>query len=436
MFWGKTEVTIIRELDTTDKWWCNSAVFFSVKNGKDTICEKWGPEGDDYDRHLHMLVNGKPIVQGKLPSCPTCKGMLATGYGIENIDCPELLEARKCMNSGFVSIQDAAEKIRPLLGLLGDGYYVLADTVLFPSDGDGHFFYKVPNELKYYTATCHGYYDSAVLSCTDPAPLFLYPTQSFSLIQNDRVEHYAKIMKSEKNPPRALSYHLQGFMNVLLDGHHKACAAASLGQMLPCLTIIPCNGYMFTEGAKGVDLRSKNPRIKTLHFAGLEVEAKEEIHFLDMPQAKLETQELPLQKYDLTGTGVSYGNDSYPTVGDLASFLYTAEKIDGLLPDFDQDVLDKLVLDDSDTADYYLDSIMAVLPFLYSEKAYALARSIVKRGDGYGHRNRIRASLMYLLKFRDDETEALFADYCINHEEKDELSEIANSYWKERPSET
>ena len=106
MFWEKTEVKIIRELDTTDKWWCNSAVVFSVKNGKNTICEKWGPEDEDYDRHMHVVLNERPIVQGKLPSCPTCKGMLTTGYGTENIDCPELEAARTCMNSGFVNIMD------------------------------------------------------------------------------------------------------------------------------------------------------------------------------------------------------------------------------------------------------------------------------------------------------------------------------------------
>ncbi|MBR2750830.1 MAG: hypothetical protein IKD90_06845 [Clostridiales bacterium] len=434
MIWGKTEVNFIRELDTTDKWWCNSAVFFSVKNGKNTICEKWGSEDEDYDRHMHVVLNGKPIIQAKLPSCPTCKGMLATGYGLENIDCPELEAARICMNSEFVSIQDSAEKIKPLLGLLGDGYYVLADTLLFPSDGDGHFFYKVPDELRYYTATCCGYYDPSIISCADALPMFLYPTQSSSLIQNDRVEHYAKIMKTEKNPPRALTYHLQGYMNVLLDGHHKACAAASLGQMLPCLTIIPCHGYRFSEGTKGVDLRQKNPRIKTLYFASLEAEPEKEIRFLDMPQRKPETQELPLQRYELTGTGIHYEKDSYPTVKDLATFLHTTEKVDGLLPDFDPVVLDKLIHDDSDKADYYLEAIMKFMPYLCPERAYDLARRIVQRGDGHGRRKRVRAALLYLLKFRNDETEALIADFCIYHEEDNENSAIANSYWKDSQS--
>ena len=70
------------------------------------------------------------------------------------------------MNSEFVSIWDSAEKIKPLLGLLGDGYYALADVICFPSDGDGHFFYEVPNELKYYDAACYGYYCNWDFSCT------------------------------------------------------------------------------------------------------------------------------------------------------------------------------------------------------------------------------------------------------------------------------
>jgi hypothetical protein len=35
---------------------------------------------------------------------------------------------------------DAAESIKTLLGLLNDGYYILADVKLYPSEGQGAFF--------------------------------------------------------------------------------------------------------------------------------------------------------------------------------------------------------------------------------------------------------------------------------------------------------
>ena len=132
MFSDKPSVNILRELDTTGYWWCRSAVMFSVRNGKNTVGTICGFGDENYEYSSQMLINSKPLVQARLPECPTCKGMLAAGYGIENIDCPELKAARECMNSGFISITDSAEKMKPLLGLLSDGYYVLADTICLP----------------------------------------------------------------------------------------------------------------------------------------------------------------------------------------------------------------------------------------------------------------------------------------------------------------
>ncbi|MBR3532543.1 MAG: hypothetical protein IKN80_01460 [Clostridiales bacterium] len=118
MFWNNTLVNLIKEIDTSDAWWCSSAVMFSVRNGRNTIYEIDGPDNDDYEHSSQMIINGKALVQSVLPVCPTCMGMLATGYGTENIDCPELKAARECMNSEFTGILDTADKIKPLLGLL------------------------------------------------------------------------------------------------------------------------------------------------------------------------------------------------------------------------------------------------------------------------------------------------------------------------------
>ena len=37
---------------------------------------------------------------------------------------------------------DAAESIKTLLGLLNDGYYILADVKLYPSEGQGTFLFS------------------------------------------------------------------------------------------------------------------------------------------------------------------------------------------------------------------------------------------------------------------------------------------------------
>jgi len=436
MFWNNTIVKIIKEIDTTDKWWCSSAVMFSVKNGKGTICEKYAPENEDYECFSQMLINGKPLAQSVLPDCPTCKGMLAAGYGIENVECPELKTARECMNSGFVNIMDSVEKIKPLLGLLSDGYYALADTICLPSDGEGNFFYDVPDKLTRFESLCDDYYCNWNLCCTGHFPLFLYPTQSSSLINNERVDHYVKILNSDKNPPRALAYHYCGFMSLLLDGHHKACAAASLGKYVRCLTIIPADGCMFApeEQIRGVDIRKSNPRIRTISFAGLETEAEADMRYLDIYGNRQQRENMPpFEKYDLNGTEVRYGPGKYPTLRDIIILLDAGEEDTGTLPEVDQEVVRAMLNEDTEKADRYLEAAISYLAVTDHHEAYKLASAIVKKGDGRMRHGRVRSALLFLLGCHSDETEQLFVDYQLNHEEQDENWHIANSYWKAVP---
>lgn len=434
MFWNNTAVNLIKEIDTAKAWWCSSAVMFSVKNGRNTIFGIDGPENDDYEHSSLLQLNGKALVQSRLPMCPTCAGMLATGYGIENIDCPELKAARGCMNSEYTGIWDTAEKIKPLLGLLSDGYYALADIRCFPSDGEGHFFYEVPNELKRYEATCAGYYSNYDFSCCEHFPLFLYPTQSSSLIDSERVEYYANILKSEEKAPRALAYHYSGFMNLLLDGHHKACASASLGKTLRCLVIIPANGCSFGSYTprKGFTIKQNNPPVKLISFAGLHAEAPDGMHYNDIfAKGKKAEADLPYCRYGLTDTKIHYGPSLYPTVRDIAALLNAGP---GIFPDMDKESLALLTDDGSDNADRYLEAALNYLASVDHDEAYKLACEIVRKRDVLMKRRRVRAALEFLVNERSEETEQLFIDYYLNHEDPDDNMDIVNSYWNKGES--
>ncbi|MGN0695245.1 MAG: hypothetical protein ACI4J5_00610, partial [Oscillospiraceae bacterium] len=124
----KCSIDIIGEVDVSDMERYSSAVLISVRNGKGALTHRRGPEDDkNYSFNSQLMLNGKPIMQSRYPICGTCKGMLAAGYGTENIDCPELDEIRRRINDDFVDIKTSAGILKPLLGLLEDGFYLLAD---------------------------------------------------------------------------------------------------------------------------------------------------------------------------------------------------------------------------------------------------------------------------------------------------------------------
>lgn len=70
--------------------------------------------------------------------------------------------------------------------------------------------------------------------------MYLYPTQTTDSYDENRVKYYIdKFKELSDSSPRAIVYYLDNFMNFVIDGHHKACASALLGEPLRCLLIIP-----------------------------------------------------------------------------------------------------------------------------------------------------------------------------------------------------
>lgn len=252
------DIKVICEIDTDEYPWCNSAVLLRVTDGKTALTRRCGEEDKDYYHTFsQLLLNGKPLVQATLPICSTCSGLLAAGYGIENISCAEIEQVRQTVNGEFTDIRAEAKQLSPLLGLLSDGYYVLADVPHYPTNGEGRFFYDIPNELTSMQAACAEYYDHEFLTTVESFPAYLYPTQSDELLNDERVRHYVDEFRSGKNP-HGIAYHEAGFVSALLDGHHKAAAAAQLGISLNCLTIIGMTGTSCRFDVK-TGIRSTRP---------------------------------------------------------------------------------------------------------------------------------------------------------------------------------
>ena len=189
-----------------------------------------GKHDDNYTSPYQIKLNDIPIVQAKIPECSTCCSVLATGYGIENTNCKELLDIQEKVNSNYVSLEKSIKNIEPLLTLLETGFYLVADAICYPTDGDKNFFWNVPNKLENenYFEYIYG------------QPVYLYPTQTTDSYDKNRVEYYIdKFIELDDSSPRTIVYNFTDYINFIIDGHHKACASALLGEPLRCILIIP-----------------------------------------------------------------------------------------------------------------------------------------------------------------------------------------------------
>ena len=185
-------------------------------NGKSKLVTDIGRYDSNYRSPYQIKLNDVPLLQAKIPNCPTCCSLLATGYGIEN--------------SNYISLEKSIRDIEPLLTLFETGFYLIADAICYPTDGDKNFFWNIPNKLEKenYFEYIYG------------QPVYLYPTQTTDSYDKNRVEYYIdKFIELDDSSPRTIVYNFTDYINFVIDGHHKACASALLGEPLRCILIIP-----------------------------------------------------------------------------------------------------------------------------------------------------------------------------------------------------
>ena len=188
-----------------------------------------------------IKLNDIPLIQSKVSDIPTWCNLLATGYGIENANCKELLEIQEKINSDYVNLETSINNMKPLLTLLKSGLYLIADVICYPTDGE-NFFWNVPNNLKEFLSAGPVYLGEGTYVFDQP--VYLYPTQTTDSYNKDRVDYYIeKFKNSTYNKPRAIVYNFEDFINFIIDGHHKACASTLLKEPVSCILIIPGKIY-------------------------------------------------------------------------------------------------------------------------------------------------------------------------------------------------
>ena len=407
----------IKLLDTAGHNWCTSAMLVQVKNGRNTLHSVYSKPDYDYCSKGHLTLNGIPLVQGEYPVSPTCSAMLARGYGIENINAPEFVFVRDKINGEFTDISNAVDNISPILGLLKDGYYVVADAVVYPTSGDRHFFCNVPDKLSETEAACTEYYDHIFYEVTDGYPAYLYPSQSNNCLNKSRAKEYLSVI-DKPNSPRAIAYHLFGFVNVLLDGHHKAYAAAMKGVPLKTLVIVPLsaiyiNGFHASTG--------------NVLFASISV-SLDDMPELEIPKNKPDYQKLEICTFD----NMPIPEDDlilshYPTFEELSG--YSVSGIKGFV--INEETV-KRWIKSNDREDIYrikyaMDYYAATDPKL----ACMIARIVISPEiEKLGYKVEWKKTAFRVLcSNKSSQSEEAIIQYIINHDASDEYWLYANSYW-------
>lgn len=231
---GKRKETVLPGIEVITAWDKKDEDFYApgalirVRGGRGLLRERFSEEANPavYDT---LMFGEIPLLQfqGSEYFCPTCEKIVRSGYGLK----PGMFHAGM-LNCENVSFDNALREIVPVLGLLRDHYYVILDTKLYPTDGNGHLFWAVPDSGQPMPGSCLYYIGDGEWGKLRPH--FTIATQPMNYLNRERVEYY----RTHPNC-RAIAYYMDGYMTALIDGHHKAMAAAFEHRQVNALVIMP-----------------------------------------------------------------------------------------------------------------------------------------------------------------------------------------------------
>lgn len=374
-----------------------------------------------------IRLNNTPLVQINTPDCPTSNSLLATGYGIENANCQELMEIQKEINADFISLENSIKAIEPLLKLFETGFYLIAEAECYPTDGNGNFFWNVPNKLTDSPATGLAYLRDTDTYCVFNQPVYLYPTQTTDCYNEERVKYYIdKFNNEDNNEPRAIVYNFGGFINFVIDGHHKACAAALLGKPLKCLLIIK-GEYSRNYGEDNqIYLKFLNSEIKKedipIKYQPFLKEKKKNWGSIIINEGTVNKRKWEYKYINLV--------KKYP------SLLEYATKVDDLIYEnieISDELINYCLINFDKDSQIKARKIFRNLELLDVEKAKDFAIRYAKASLKQKISNDLKLVIYnFLVNMKNNtEIEQIFIDYIVYNENKDDpVLELINSYWK------
>ena len=374
-----------------------------------------------------IRLNNTPLVQINTPDCPTSNSLLATGYGIENANCDELMEIQKEINTDFISLENSIKAMNPLLKLFETGFYMIAEAECYPTDGNGNFFWNVPNKLTDSPATGLAYLRDTDTYCVFNQPVYLYPTQTTDCYNEERVKYYIdKFNNEDNNEPRAIVYNFGGFINFVIDGHHKACAAALLGKPLKCLLII--------KGEYSQNYGEDNQIF--LNFLSSKIR-KEDIPIKYQPFLKEKKKNWGSIIINEGTVNKRKWEDKYiNSAKKYPSLLEYATKVDDLIYEnieISDELINYCLINFDKDSQIKARKIFRNLELLDVEKAKDFAIRYARASLKQKISNDLKLVIYnFLVNMKNNtEVEQIFIDYIVYNEDRDDpFLELINSYWK------
>ena len=396
-------------------------------NGKGKLTVEIGKtEPNIWQAPSKIKLNDIPLIQSKVSDIPTWCNLLATGYGIENANCKELLEIQEKINSDYVNLETSINNMKPLLTLFKSGFYLIADAICYPTDGE-NFFWNVPNNLTKNLTTAPAYIGEGTYVFNQP--VYLYPTQTTNSYNKDRVDYYVEKFKNlDDNKTRAIVYTFEEFINFIIDGHHKACASIILKEPVSCILIIP--DRIYKNYYKNI----------CLNFSGILVDYK------DIP--KEYTQYIKKEKFSPSQEKIEikdgivnnreWEKEYINSAKHYLSLLDYANIID-IMQDNEIEVNDifiKNCLENFDKdSQIKMKKLLYLLKFTDIKKAQGIALKYARKTLREEEIDKELKKLVYKILLNDktnEEVENIFIDYIVYYSDnkEDPVLNIINSYWE------
>lgn len=243
------------------------------------------------------------------------------------------------------------------------------------------------------------------------------------------------LFSNGKEKSRAIAYNAMGGMSALLDGHHKACAAARLHT--PLDTIVITKGHL--SGSKdniniqfGFYLDAKYD-IAVDKTSGLPSKLyKQYTEQMADPYTK-KKQPSPVLYKGLPVESRFAKREWEKSYTDAVYYYPTADQFAGELA-CDYSAIDNMSAEEvydyvlqQEDSDYYARVLMSRLVRTNDKRAKEFLMKFASIPiDGYS-KPQIAAALRSLMNFKDDETEKIFIDFVVCGD--DYLADIAKDYW-------